>query len=543
MSIIDTKDLENGLPIEADVCIVGGGAAGIALASELIDAPFTVALLESGGFQFRHGPQFLARGESVGLRSFPLAFSRFRQFGGSITRWAGKGRPFEPIDFEDRPWIPHSGWPFDRAHLEPYYRRAQAICRLGPYGYDGRERSAETRPFLPIDERGFETKIFEISSPRDFSRRYRPIFSGADNLQVYLHATATEIELESDSRLVRQLVVKGEGGKEFRATARLFILAGGGIENPRILLHSNGVQPRGVGNENDLVGRYFADHPMFYCGWFDPVDPIAFRSIHVESCGMSDEGDPRYGVFSLSEETLRREELNNCGVFLIDRPNYKTQPEYFRPGGRAFVHLLDILAHTDLPDRDSARDLLRLLAGSREVSVTLGRRLIELFRPNPRLALRAQLEATPHPESRVTLTRKRDRLGMRRVAVDWRLNRGDRRGLHRLLELMETGFERSAVGKLHLDVTETDGSWPDSMSGGKHHMGTTRMHSDPRHGVVDRDCRVHSLANLYIAGSSVFPTGGYANPTLTIVALAVKLADHIRSLLGSGAPDFAAGKR
>lgn len=535
MSFVDARRLEKGAVIEADVCIVGAGAAGIALAVELADSPLSVAILESGGLRYRHGPQHLAMGENIGLRSYPLAFSRFRRYGGSITRWAGKGRPFEPIDLEERPWIPESGWPFDRAHLEPYYLRAQEIMGLGPFEYDGKKRGEETRRFLPIDEGPFETKMFEIASPLEFSRTHEGLLRRAENVRVYLNATAAEIELARGESRVGRLCVKTLNGKEMWAKGNLFILAGGGIENPRILLASDAVRPGGVGNDRGLVGRYFTDHPMFYCGWFEPADGESRDSIHVESRGMSGSGDLRYGVFALSEETLRKEKLNNCSVYFVPRAGYKTGPEYFSPAGRSLVHLVDVAGHTDLPDGELGADLRRVLGGWREVSVILGRRFAELFRPDRRLALRAQLEATPCAESRVTLLAKRDRTGMRRAAVDWRMNRDDLRGLRRLLELMSARFERSSAGRLHVDLTATEGEWPDSMASGKHHMGTTRMHVDPRRGVVDEQCRVHGVANLYVAGSSVFPTGGYANPTITIVALAVRLADRVKEVLAGGA--------
>jgi choline dehydrogenase-like flavoprotein len=173
--------------------------------------------------------------------------------------------------------------------------------------------------------------------------------------------------------------------------------------------------------------------------------------------------------------------------------------------------------------------VLNVLRGYREVGCTLGRWAKELVRPRRVTALRAVIEATPNRESRVQLGGRTDYFGMPRVEVDWRLNASDQRGLQRLLSVMREEFARKGLGEIVLDPSIDGDGWHTSMTGGKHHMGTTRMHADPRRGVVDADCRVHGMANLYVAGSSVFPTGGFANPTLTIVALALRLADHLRT--------------
>ncbi len=227
----------------------------------------------------------------------------------------------------------------------------------------------------------------------------------------------------------------------------------------------------------------------------------------------------------------RAERLNGAAIYFVRRPAYKTAPEYFSKGGRSFIHLIDVLRHHELPDRHLARHLLNIAAGAGDVAVSLRRQFIELVRPRPRLALRAVLETTPNPASRVTLGSRRDHFGMPRVRVNWQLNARDTRGLVRLLQVMRQEFERCRIGRLVEDIAVDGSGWPTSMTGGKHHMGTTRIHDDPRQGVVDADCRIHGMSNLYIAGSSVFPTGGYANPTLTIVALALRLAEHLKRRL------------
>jgi choline dehydrogenase-like flavoprotein len=535
MPFHDARRLGPGTVIRCDLCVVGAGAAGIALALELAGHPLRVAMLESGGLGFRHGPQSLARGDNVGLDSHPLCLSRFRFFGGSNTRWAGQSAPLEEIDFVKREWVPHSGWPFDRAHLDPFYRRAETICRLDPRPWTPEDWQADEGPCLLQESNGLQARIFKFGYPQDFGSVHRDAVAGAANIDVYLNANATEIEVNEPASMVTGLQVATLSGRKFRVEAKHYVLAAGGIDNPRLLLASDRVQKSGLGNGNDLVGRYFMDHPYFLTGWFEPADPRHDGTMHVvESYDRVGRDQRALCLLTLTEEIMREEGLTNCGIFFVRRANYKTRPEYFSPGGRALIYFVDLLRHTNMPQGQMARRFRDLIAGSGQAVTILRRQVAERIRPRPRLALRAQLEPSPNPESRVLLSGRRDRLAMRRARVDWKLNRDDKRALVRVHELLAEEFRKRGIGSLTVDLSEHGSGWPGSMTGGKHHMGTTRMHDDPSRGVVDADCRVHGIANLYVAGSSVFPTAGYANPTLTLVALAVRLADHLKTGFGDG---------
>lgn len=529
MAFVDARRLAPNARVEADICIVGGGAAGISLAHEFIATRHRVVLLESGGLKFRHRPQFLYIGNNIGLDNFPLARSRYRQFGGSTTRWTGQCAPLEDIDFKSRDWVDYSGWPFERSELQPWYRRAQRVCQLEPCEYrDGPWNPAGGGTLL-AEENGIVTRHFQFAWPLDFGKVYGEALDGAGNVTVYLNANALEIEVNPEASRVTGLRVATLAGKQAQVCAAVYVLAAGGIENARLLLASNRVEKNGVGNRNDLVGRFFMDHPYFFSGYYEPAQPENAGNLHVvQDYARAGIRQRSLALFSLSEDVMREERLVNCGIFFVRRPNYKTQPGYFSPANRSFTHVIDVLRHADLPDRRFPQHLRRIFAGRAEVAATLRTRMQELLRPRSRLALRAQLEPSPNPDSRITLTTERDRLGMPRVSVDWRLNPDDKRSLIRAHERLAEVIERRGLGRLFVDLSEDRNRWPNSMSGGKHHMGTTRMNADPRQGVVDPECRVHGIANLYIAGSSVFPTAGYANPTLTIVALALRLADHLK---------------
>ncbi len=534
MAFFNAKNLEQNTCVQADVCIVGGGAAGITLARELIGQTCKVVLLESGDLRFRHPPQFLYLGENVGIDNFSTGKSRYRVFGGSTYAWAGQCAPLQKLDFEKREWIPNSGWPFDYDHLEPYYRRAQRICSLARFDYKSEGWKNEEKALLPVDKQSLTTLIYQFSHPLNFGEIYYDDLAKADNVDVYLNANAVEITLDDLGEKVSALQVATLNRRRSTVKARIYILAAGGIENPRLLLASKKTAEQGVGNQHDLVGRYFLDHPYFFTGYYDPTQIKYDQSLHVieNYDRMGGEQQVLAGL-SLSEDILRKEQLNSCAVYFIRRPNFKSKPDYFFPANKSMQHLADIVTHTELPDKNFMQHLGKIGQGFKDIQTTLGRQLAERFTPMPRLALRVALETRPVRGSRITLSERRDRLGMQRVKVDWQLNRQDLQGLIRFHEILKNEFVQRGLGDLVIDLTENDSGWPNSMTGGKHHMGTTRMHDDPKCGVVDSHCRVHEVSNLYIAGSSVFPTSGCVNPTFTIVALTIRLADHLKRHLAS----------
>lgn len=534
MSFIDMQEMQDGSAIAADLCIVGGGAAGIALAQEFAGQSARVVLLESGGLKFRHRPQFLYLGENTGIDNYPTTHSRFRMFGGSTTRWGGQCRPFSRLDFEKRDGVPHSGWPFGFDHLEPYYRRAQAVCNLGPCNYDPGfwQHGSDNR--LTVTSDLLEPVIYQFSHPSDFGKVYYDVLETARNVDVYLNANVTDISTNANAAQVTSVSASSFNKRRVCFTATNYILACGGIENPRLLLASDTVAPEGLGNDHDLVGRFFMDHPYFLTGWYEPSDPVLDRNFYtIEGYEKVGEEQKFHAAFTIREAVLRDKGINGAALYFVRRPRYKTLSDYYLPSGKSFIHLINLINHSDVPNRKFGKHVLNVLRRPDTIARTLGRQVLELARPRALLALRSVLEPTPNPDSRVMLIAKHDHFGMRRVRVDWRLNSTDRLGLDYLLLSLRKEIERLKLGRLVEDQTADAQNWPISMTGGKHHMGTTRMHASPKLGVVDADCRVHSIANLYVAGSSVFPTGGFANPTLTIVALAIRLADHLKTRLRS----------
>ena len=275
----DARELANDQQVEADVCIIGAGPAGISIARELIGNGAQVWLLESGGRDAERRAQRLNRGQSVGYPIHRPHQSRVRAFGGTSRHWFAPGdeswaaRPLDPIDFEVRPGIRYSGWPFDRTHLVPYYVQAQEVCQLGPFDYDpGRWADQERTPPLPLLPGAVETTLFQHGTA-DFDGYYQELVR-APNVTLVLHASVVELATGGDPGWVDRVELRREDGSRCFVRARLVVAAAGGIENPRLLLLSRRFHRNGLGNNHDLVGRFFAERMSARTGYIIPASPV-----------------------------------------------------------------------------------------------------------------------------------------------------------------------------------------------------------------------------------------------------------------------------
>lgn len=525
--ITDFRAMEPDAVIEADLCIVGAGAAGITIARELAGLGARICLVESGGLDFDPEIQDLYAGDTVGHPYFELDVARLRYFGGSTNHWAGFCAPLTPLDFEERPWVPHSGWPLDRAALEPFYRRAHPLCELGPFAYGARlweELGKEPAAFDP-DE--IEACFLRHSPPTRFGDAYRAELEGADGVQVLLHATAVAIQTDDAAATVRQVDLGTLDGKAGRVVARFYVIACGGIENARLLLLSDGVEPAGLGNRHDLVGRFFMEHPHTEPGIVVSDDDVPLREVYERRQATAG-GTEVTPTFCAGPAMQARERSLNAQAYLLEMANFDS-------GIRAARELWWGIRQGGLPD-DLAGNVWRVIRDLDDVAMFAYRRYTTGRRPADAvsaLGFSLRTEQAPNPDSRVVLAPERDALGLRRVRLDWQLSAIDRHTVVAATKAFGAEFARLGLGRVRLADWLLDGgdAWSPDMLGGYHHMGTTRMAADPGKGVVDADCRVHHVDNLYMAGSSVFPTGGCTNPTLTIVALALRLADHLRPRL------------
>lgn len=518
--ILDSRSLPADEAIDAEICIIGAGAAGITLAREFIGLSFRVALLEGGGLEFDGAVQDLYAGEIVGHDYHALDISRLRYFGGTTNHWAGYSRPLDPIDFESRAYVPGSGWLLGRNTLDPYYRRAQVVCELGNFVYDADNWRAEGRGPFVLDPRRMLSGVFRIGPPTRFGTVYRDELRSANNVTVFLNANVTEIQLdETTATAVR---VHCLGGKSFTVRAELFILAAGAIENARLLLCSDRARPAGIGNVYGNVGRYFMDHPIVWDSG-EVVTSGRWRESEFYAVETPVDRTKIIGFFNPSPAVQRAEQIFNCGI-LFDPVNLSARSEAVTTAKR----ILRALREGRIPDDFGAhvRRMLDEFEDFRDLAEAAHRKV---FKPPPKhFTTRFWSECPPDPESRVTLGEEVDALGLRRVRLDWRLPRDLPRSFQRMHELLASELGRNGIGRVRIGKGGSVEAAIASLEGSFHQMGTTRMHESARHGVVDANCRIHDVDNLYVAGGSVFPTYGHANPTLTIVALAIRLADHIK---------------
>ncbi len=528
---VDARTLPDHARIETDVCIVGAGAAGITLAREFGGQPFRVCLLESGGPRADHATQALYQGELSGHPGFPLDETRATGFGGSTSQWHGSCRPLDDVDFQVRDWVPFSGWPFPRSHLEPFYVRAQAVCQIGPFTYDARDWADATSPSLPLRPGRVDTHIVQISRPARFGTIYRSAIRHAPNITTLFYGSAVSLETTDDARLATHLRVATLQGKGFTIAARVFILAAGGIETPRLLLLSRTRRPTGLGNDHDLVGRFFMDHLRLEFGELRLADPARYSRLysvhHARRLGRRTKIE---GFLAIGDGLAAQEGLVRCAVQIP--PRWRARPEFHSEGTMALEQLVRAIGRGATPYKWDKR-LRTVLAHLDDVAVTAFWRLVEALDAKKRLVTTTYVEQIPNPDSRVTLAATRDALGRPRVRLDWRLSAIELRTIRRANEILADELRMAGAGTLALPRGDNGRYPPQSLRGGYHHMGTTRMHPDPAQGVVDAACRLHGVANVFVAGSATFPTGGYAHPTLTIVALALRLADHVRAQMAA----------
>ena len=531
--LTDARSVLPGTEFPCDLCVVGAGPAGIAIVDRLRGSDLSIVLLESGGFHPELPTQQLFRGENVGFPYFRLDACRFRLFGGSTNRWGGWCRPLEPVDYQSRDWLPWSGWPISWEALEPYRVDTAKLFELKYPTFDlesWRDRLPD--PF-ELKNSDFESIFFQYSPETNFAEKYGAGLFAAANIHTLIHANVTQMELDPDSGRVGVLRVATLAGQRFSVRPRSVVLAAGGIENARLLLASRGDRSTGLGNESDMVGRFFMEHLHVPAGHMVTGPAFRGRTFYRKA---SHNGVIVRGCVAPTAAAQEQHQLLSTSI-AIESASYAfgtpflgwPPPITFGPiwlyrnlrVGLLKPAILELKRAAEklygVPLRIATLGSTRAALAHAGVPARAGRALSLYFRS----------EQAPDRNSRVMLSNHRDALGVPEVILDWRVNEVDRTSITRWLDLFDRDIRASGLGHV---IRPLEG-WERGIMGGPHHMGTTRMSADPNHGVVDADCRVHTVDNLYIAGSSVFATGGYANPTFTLVALALRLADKLRDRL------------
>jgi choline dehydrogenase-like flavoprotein len=452
---------------ETQIAIVGTGPAGLTLARELSQFA-SVVLLEAGGLESSGDSEELLGGECVGL-DYPLTQTRARQFGGSSSLWAGYCAQFDPIDFETREFVPKSGWPFDIEAIRPYYTRVAHDLNLEASDFDFRNFRHSSQNEIEFDEKIFVPSVWRFGNPtKRFGDALLPYFVESRNISTLTNAVVVDIRLDNSHSAVTELIIRSGNGREGRVRASLFVLACGGIETPRLLLNADTQTPGGLGNATGLVGRCFMEHPH-RC-----IDGLHLRDDRLEQWtrrSATDEGKQFTFCLGLSQKAQENAGLMNA---------------------RAHVYRTPQMADGEPPR-------------------------VGIF-----------LEQAPNLESRVSLSDTSDAFGMRRVRLDWRLNENDWNTYVGTSSLIIEEFERLGLGRFVPSTKHSTRDKKKEILHSNHHLGTTRMTACSDGGVVDSNCRVHDLENIYIVGGGVFPTVSWANPTFTVLALTYRLAHYLR---------------
>jgi choline dehydrogenase-like flavoprotein len=548
----DLRSFEDGSVLETDLCIVGSGPAGLSIAKEFAGTGIEVWVVESGGRTEDPELQTLYEIESVGApRVMQQDIIRYRIWGGTSHIWSGRCAPFDETDFEARDWVPYSGWRLTRQELDPYLTRAGDNLGLGPQCYTEAlwQQLKVDRPTPLLDSDRLEPAFWQSSkslhNPKIPARFGQSFLPDAPNLNGLLHANVTHIDTNATGREVEAIEVTTLEGKRAWIKAKVTVLCCGGVENARLLLASNRILPNGVGNPYDTVGRFLMDHPGCVIGEFDPRRSGKVQDRFGQYWLDNDRGRHVYlhGV-KLSPKIQAKEGLLNCAAFL---------EEYAAPDDPwvAIRQVRSALKNRGTATEDSVaqamfwrkdandpaarsiyQDGLAVAAQPHRVGQGLYRRLVQ-HRPPIAKASAVQLyclvEQRPDPNSRITLSDKTDRLGMPLSKIDWRISQQEKQTVRRMGQLVQQEFQRMGLPQptlAHwLDNLKADFPFTDRA----HPVGTTRMCVNPKEGVVDDNCKVHDVEGLYLAGSSVFPTTGHANPTLMIVALSIRLADWLKT--------------
>lgn len=565
--IIDGRTMESNTSILCDVCIVGAGPAGLIAANEFLGQGIRVCLVESGAFEHDAATQLLSHSEveeNDDLYPDPL-YAHDRGVGGTSSQWdvlIDRERylhlmPLDPTDFHKRPWVPNSGWPIGADTLAPFLSRAQAACGAGSFEYKPEACADDTH--RPFNSEKLASKVLSFGAQDSFQTSLPQRIVASREVTLMTWSNVIELETNHNADTVSTVQVACLNGNRFGIRARMLILAQGAFEVPRLLLASRSIAKAGLGNHHDLVGRYLMDRQIVKAGMLVPNSSQGLRRFAFYDMRRF-ENKYVLGKVTLSAETLEAEGILGNLISFSPREKFSLYYAVHRPFGRgttsrssahrsarllaaawrerkipphALTHFLKVAAGLD--DLFYIRMLRRMSYRPEFNFDSLGWQTAAGFeRRFSSLEVHQVCEQSPDIQNRITLSDTRDATGMPTTRIAFRWNNLDIYSVVRTQDLIKEEFARAGIGEVRLDRR---GSYPLLAQMSAHHpSGTTRMSHDPKLGVVDAHCKVHGLSNVFVASSSVFPTSGYAPPTLTILALAIRVSDRIKGLL---APPFA----
>lgn len=520
--IIDLEHGASGDQFTCDIAIVGAGAVGITMAADLAAKGSDVLLLEAGGERLESASQslFLAA-QSMGHPLPGLHEGRYRLLGGTTNFWGGQLVPFEPIVFEERGWLPYSGWPIEHAVVAPFYERVLGLLGMGCLRSDA-EVWQRLAVELPKFGEGLEVFLTRWLPNPILSQVFaQTLREGA--LRTLVHANVTQITPAAEPGVSNHLALRTLGGKTATVTARRVVLACGSIEISRLLMLPIGGDGEAPWHALPWLGQGFVDHADCVAGEVVPIDKKAFHALFDNIYLDKYKYNPK---LKLDEEAQREAHLLGISahfLFISSIAEHLANLKIFARSllsGRRPSNLAGLPAH---------------VAGLWKVAVPLAVRYLRSNRAfNPSdggIKLRLTAEQFPNRASRISLTDRRDALGLPIVVVDWQLSGEEVETFLQFGNRMARELERLGLARVQLDprLVARDPAFIAGVDDGYHQMGGARMGLSAADSVVDANLKVHGAHSLYVAGAATFPSTGFANPTFTAMALGLRLSDHLRS--------------
>jgi len=528
---LDFADTANAIDHQCDICIVGSGVIGLAITSHLLaHSRCRILLVEEGGLVDTENDSAVPAEISTGDVASGVATGRARGFGGSSRRWGGQALPFSALDLSSRPGIdPAAGWPISWEELNRYYPLADSFLGLSPISFetDFWKKANITNGFGKDDP--LELNVSKYSPHPYLASLYERRIATSSQVNCLFNAKVAGVNLDSSALNATGVRIRNRHGKESDIKCQWVVLCGGGIENPRILLTSwhNGQQ--GIGNQQDLVGRYYQDHLGFFAARLEPIDWPAFRHLFASFTPGNQKYVPK---IQLAQGTQLRENLLNV-TGNLDVQSTEDIPLH---AARRLYHAL----RGSRPDSRSwkalFRDLKQVIGSAPETLGVLSTHFLQHRIAIPKCAryfLMANAESEPLYDSRIKLGEAVDRYGVTRPIVEWRVSDRSLTALKYYGQALKSTLESKGIARVNLSpyLTDPTANWKERAYSLYHHMGATRMSYHSKDGVVDSYGRIHGIRNLYIAGTSVLPTGSSSNPSYTALALAFRTAQQLLTKL------------
>lgn len=557
--LIDSQEINSNKQAYADICIIGSGPAGMTIANELIEnKKIKVILVESGGVnEVTYSSQSIFEGKITGKLEQDLTKSRCRKFGGTANFWvdnldnasytAVRSVPLSNIDFKERLWIPNSGWPFSYSSIANYYKRAENLLELESFDTNYQPWNDLSSKELPIREKHFKTEYYQFGYSSTFLDDIKNKLINSSSVEILTNCHLIDVVMGKTQGIVEQLEFLTLQGSKIFIKAKNYILSAGGIENARILLSFNNTYNNKLGNQSGLVGKYFMEHPIISLGEFFPFKKSLIDSATAYDLCYRDKV-LSMGRLDLNENAQINHHLLNTTLLLIPRTK-----DYNARSIRSLKRLIRLIKGQNGQNKSafSTQDVKNLMLGIDDVCNGIINKLRHgkhnqlrykvdrggwSLLPKPsryftKFEVVAVCEQPPNSEIQIELKDDLDEWGMKKIKdIEWNFDKLLLTSLAKVEKLFAEEVSEAGLGSYSSWIDKNDDGTLnlDRCYGGNHHMGTTRMHNNPSKGVVDVNCQVHGVRNLYVSGSSVFPTVGFANPTFTIIALSLRLSDYLK---------------